>query len=467
MSPASVYYTLTVAGSTVGIASLTLDTTLTTVEATELIDVRVSDADTALRIVQRSRTTFDRGLRFLGLVVSRSQSGNRTEISATRVGDSAMVWRFGPEGRLGRPDTVRVRRGTAAPPSSLPLVIVALRRPRPGMLRPLGMIDPLRRALVPVEVAVLAESSLVVPDSAAMNPTTARWEAARYDTVRAWRISRRGNGPPVTLWVDEDGLPVAGELLPGLVAQRQPFEIATSAYRQHLANGGRADVRSPASAVLQSSPLPIQSMLVRLAGVEQDSVGWARSDISGGSQRLSRDTLAISSGSADTAGGQSAPDTSGAEGALVPITDRAVQALAARVSMGETDQRRVAERLLAWVATEVTSAPNSGPANARRTLRTRRGDPSDRAALFTAMARSTGLAARPVAGIVAQERGWARHAWAEVKVGEWFPVDPTFGTFPAGAGYVRLVAGAPADPLYLVPLAASLAPERLTRQKTR
>ena len=100
-------------------------------------------------------------------------------------------------------------------------------------------------------------------------------------------------------------------------------------------------------------------------------------------------------------------------------------------------------------------------------LRTRKGDASERAILFVALARSAGLEARPVAGIVAQERGWARHAWAEVKLGGWVPVDPTFGTFPAGAGYVRLVAGAPADPLYLVPLAASLEPERLTRQKTR
>ena len=151
----------------------------------------------------------------------------------------------------------------------------------------------------------------------------------------------------------------------------------------------------------------------------------------------------------------------------MPNNDRAVRIQTERVISGETDQRRITERLLGWVSTEVTAAPNPGIPNARRALRIRKGDASDRAILFVAMARSAGLEARPVAGIVAQERGWARHAWAEVKLGGWVPVDPSFGTFPAGAGYVRLATGAPADPLYLVPLAAVLEPERLTRQKTR
>jgi transglutaminase-like putative cysteine protease len=205
-------------------------------------------------------------------------------------------------------------------------------------------------------------------------------------------------------------------------------------------------------------------MLVRLARVEQDSAGWARAGLSGGSQQLSADTLFVSLDSA-AAGGSVV--SAGTFEALVPRNDRAARIQAERVIAGEADQRKRAERLLAWVTAEIAPASNPGSPNASRALRTRKGDASDRAILFVALARSAGFEARPVAGIVALERGWARHAWAEVKLGGWVPVDPTFGTFPAGAGYVRLVAGAPADPLYLVPLAASLSPERLTRQKTR
>jgi transglutaminase-like putative cysteine protease len=150
----------------------------------------------------------------------------------------------------------------------------------------------------------------------------------------------------------------------------------------------------------------------------------------------------------------------------VPDNDRATRIQAGRLVAGETDQHRIVERLVAWVSTEVAATPNPGLPNPRRALRTRQGDASDRAILFVALARAAGLEARPVAGIVAQAGGWGRHAWAEVKLGGWVPADPSFGMFPAGAGYVRLGAGAPADPLFLVPLAASLAPERLTRQKT-
>jgi len=463
VSPAAAYYTLSIDGHTVGFASLTLDTTFATVDVTEQLDLRLPDGDSVLRIVQRSRTTFDRSLVFLGTTSSRSQSGERTEVRATAIGDSAVSWQSGPEGRPGRADTVEAVRGSAAPPSALPLLVVALRKPAPGMLRKVVLVDPLRRTMTQVEVAVLAESTLVAADSAAMNPVTSQWEPARNDTLLAWRISRRGDGGPVTLWVDEDGLPIRGELLPGLHAERQPFEIATSAYRQQFAGGARGDARSPASPTLSALPASLQSMLVRLSAVDQDTAGWARAGLSGGSQLLSFDTLSLSFDTAST--GRSIA-SSGAFETLVPNNDKAVRIQAERVVNGETDQRRIAQRLLTWVSTEVTTATNPGIPNARRALRTRKGDASDRAILFVALARSAGLEARPVAGIVAQERGWARHAWAEVKLGGWVPVDPTFGTFPAGAGYVRLAAGAPADPLYLVPLAAALEPERL-KQKTR
>jgi transglutaminase-like putative cysteine protease len=214
---------------------------------------------------------------------------------------------------------------------------------------------------------------------------------------------------------------------------------------------------------LATIPARLQAMLVRLTGTMADSTGWARSGLSGGSQQLVRDTLRL-------AFEPEVPDSTGSDepdDALVPSRDRAIVALATRVRGDESDPRRVADRLLAWVSAEIAPGGEPGAPSARRALRTRRGDASDRALLFVALARASGLAARPVAGIVAQEPGWARHAWAEVKLADWVPVDPTFGTFPAGAGYVRLLAGAPGDPLHVVPLAASLAPDRLTRQKTR
>ncbi|MCD6477915.1 MAG: transglutaminase domain-containing protein [Candidatus Aenigmarchaeota archaeon] len=46
--------------------------------------------------------------------------------------------------------------------------------------------------------------------------------------------------------------------------------------------------------------------------------------------------------------------------------------------------------------------------------------------LFIAMTRSIGIPARYVAGIVYSKDGWGYHAWAEVYLGGWIPVDPTW-----------------------------------------
>ena len=66
-----------------------------------------------------------------------------------------------------------------------------------------------------------------------------------------------GIGPPVTLWVDEDGFPVMGELLPGLVAERQPFEIATDATGDSLRMAREARPAARRATVLTSRPADI------------------------------------------------------------------------------------------------------------------------------------------------------------------------------------------------------------------
>lgn len=463
ISPTAAYYSLRLRDDVIGFASLTLDTSTTTVDVTEQIDLRLPDGDSLLRIVQRTRTTFDRQLGFEGVVVSRSQTGERTETRATRLSDTALIWSSGPEGRPARPDTTIAARGTGAPASALPLLVVSLRRPVRGAIRKVNLVDPLRRTFQQVEVAVLADSTFVVPDSAAVDSASGQWKPARYDTLHAWRITIRDAGPPLTLWIDENGLPVGGELLPGLVLERQPFELATATYRARFAPGSLPVARTPGSTALRVSPPPVGLMRVLLAATARDTIGWMRADLSGGYQAFHFDSLSIGAEpvGADRAG------IDGARQALVPGRDRAMATMAQRIAAGATDQRQLAERLLAWVATEIAPAAESPFPGARHALRTRAGDASDRALLFCALAQAAGLEARPVAGLVAQEHGWARHAWAEVRLGDWVPVDPTFGTFPAGAGHARLLSGAPADPLYLTPLAALLAPERLTRQKTR
>jgi hypothetical protein len=332
------------------------------------------------------------------------------------------------------------------------------------MLRALGMVDPLGRRIESVEVAIVAESTLVFPDSAALDSASNTWRAARSDTARAWRIERRGGGPPVHLWVDEDGLPVSGELLPGLMADRQPFEIASALYKEAIAQNMRLVPRGAATTAAVSRPPDLASMNLRLAHVTIDSTGWKRSALPGGQQRLIRDTLMIAATDSSTS---ETDQAGGAQWDAFLPSEHVMHGPAMTITGGDTSKAGIAEHLVRWVSREVALAPAAPVANPGATLQTRRGDVAEKAALFVALARSTGLEARLVAGLVAQDHAWERHTWAEVKLGSWVPVDPTFGTFPAGAAYVRLTVGDPADPLSLLPLAVWLAPERLTRQKAR
>jgi transglutaminase-like putative cysteine protease len=137
-------------------------------------------------------------------------------------------------------------------------------------------------------------------------------------------------------------------------------------------------------------------------------------------------------------------------------------ALAARriLGAGPIDGARATAALATWV--RGTIQPGSPTFNGvEETLRRRRGDSSDRAALFVALARSIGIPARPVAGLLVAGGRFRYRAWAEVWLGGWVPVDPTLGQFPADPGHVRLLTHATARPAAIVSLLGAIRPTLL------
>jgi transglutaminase-like putative cysteine protease len=76
-----------------------------------------------------------------------------------------------------------------------------------------------------------------------------------------------------------------------------------------------------------------------------------------------------------------------------------------------------------------------------RALEARAGDCNELTVLFVALARAAGRPARPVAGLLRRDGRFYYHAWAEVYLGDWVPVDPMFGQLPADAGRLRLAEG--------------------------
>jgi transglutaminase-like putative cysteine protease len=151
------------------------------------------------------------------------------------------------------------------------------------------------------------------------------------------------------------------------------------------------------------------------------------------------------------------PDSVAARLAVGPLPARIVadaRHIAGSDTAGPADQVR---RLAVWVGASIQAGqPNLG--GPLQTLLKRRGDSSDRAELFVAMAQSLGIPARQVVGLLSNGGPLRYRAWAEVWLGAWTPVDPTLGQAPADAGHFRLLIDATARSTTIIPMLGAVRP---------
>jgi transglutaminase-like putative cysteine protease len=134
----------------------------------------------------------------------------------------------------------------------------------------------------------------------------------------------------------------------------------------------------------------------------------------------------------------------------------AIAALAREVAGGAKGTWEAAVKLERFVYGRLQKTYGTSNDRASDVLAAGRGDCTEHTALFVALARALGIAARPVHGLVFAEYGdgvpalyW--HAWAEVRsAGEWIPLDPTFGQPVADATHVALGGGNRVDTVGLL-----------------
>ena len=121
--------------------------------------------------------------------------------------------------------------------------------------------------------------------------------------------------------------------------------------------------------------------------------------------------------------------------------DEQVKKQAKEIAGEDHDAWSVAQKLADWTHQnlEWKSVAN---ADVGQTLATREADCSEFSALFVAMARSLGLPARIVSGLVYSGNSFGGHAWVEVWAGKWIELDPTWGTHFVDATHIRNESGA-------------------------
>ena len=123
---------------------------------------------------------------------------------------------------------------------------------------------------------------------------------------------------------------------------------------------------------------------------------------------------------------------------FVQSDDARILAKAAAIVGTRTDPWEQVEALTHWVYVTLVKRLTVGLPSAVDVLNTPLGDCHEHTVLFTALARSRKIPTRMVAGLVYWDGQFYYHAWPEVWVGQWIPVDPTLGQSIADVTHLGL-----------------------------
>ena len=235
--------------------------------------------------------------------------------------------------------------------------------------------------------------------------------------------------------------------------ERSAFEIAYENFRRRdTARVARASASPRVGDIVATTALtagarpqaaPLAELRVRLSGADGRALALA-----GGRQRLAGDTIVVRrETAAELVARYTLPASDTGLSAdlepepLIPSGNPRIRAQARAILGRERDPARAAELLLHWVVSQV--APNAAARlpSAVQVLARRRGDCNEHTLLYVALARAVGLPAHSAAGLLLVDGRFYYHAWAEVYLGDWVAVDPTFGQFPADAARVRFTSG--------------------------
>ncbi len=125
----------------------------------------------------------------------------------------------------------------------------------------------------------------------------------------------------------------------------------------------------------------------------------------------------------------------------IPVDHPRIVSLARQAVLGAKTTVEKVARLVRFVQTYIEDDYHANPLTLLDILDKRKGDCSEHARLFTALARALSIPCRDVSGLMYfgdTEKGFYPHAWNEVVIdGYWHPVDPTWGQTTIDATHIR------------------------------
>lgn len=462
LAPGAQYYAVYAGARQIGQLNLSVDTLVDGVRLTELMVLDLPLGDSTGQLARGSEYSLSRSLQLRQFTRTIYGIGVREKLEGSFSADSILSLADN-EGADGAPTHMRIR----VPRDAMLPVMLTYRAAFGGQLRTGG------RFVVPLldlgiagtrttVVKVTAESTFVVPDSAAWDSVKAEWVPATSDTIQAWRLEHDALGAPTISWVDETGALLRQETAGGLTLVRSAFEIVRNNYRHHRVAERSSWRRAIPGmiALTASGAIPDTALAERafLAARDSGAVSGSSHSLAGGRQVVQGDTVTVSRATPSDTVQRDIKEARYALGPSwdTPVLESGMVGAAERAVIGARTARDSAERLTLWVASQVATDPSdNAPVTAGSTLRTRRGNADGKARLLATLARINGIPARVVTGLAVLPKGTFGHTWTELWIGGWVAADPTYGHFPASASLVRLAVGERSNPMDLLPLSAS------------
>lgn len=473
IGPTAGYYTISMGSGAIGYAVSTVDTLPDTIRTQDEMTVDIEALGTVQRTQLVTETRLSRDFRLRSFTASLTSPAGTFRASGTVQGDSVLDVEIVTGDNAPQRSRIRLDRPMTLS-SLLPLELAVGRRLEVGRTYAIRLFDPMLMQAQETEVRILAESTLVVPDSARFDSTVERWVPARNDTVRAWKVSQQYGGIGISSWVDQQGRVVSATSPIGFRMERTAYEIAVENWRRARGAArpaaGRGEDVIAATAIAANvalQPATLAELRVVLRNVSLEGF-----DLGGGRQQLLGDTLVVRR---ETGVALTAPPAAQLKDLVsrLPFSDTALRAeLAAEPLVQSNDPRiqaqarliagrerragPVAELLTHWVYDNLEKKITISVPSALQVLEDRSGDCNEHTVLYVALARSLGLPARTAAGVVYLRGHFYYHAWPEVWLGQWVAVDPTFNQYPADASHLRFVVGGLARQVELIRLIGRL-----------
>lgn len=262
-----------------------------------------------------------------------------------------------------------------------------------------------------------------------------------------------------TSWYDASGTVLESQIGGFFVARLEPPEVAKKLdYSQDILIAAVVKAPKPLD-----NPEGLESLQLDVEGFSKDAMppSSPRQQVS---ERQGRTRIALSR---DSAPSEPWPSKSKSEEAVryleatpfIQSQDPEIVRTAREVVGDAKDVFTATSRLSEFVYRAVEDEYVPAYSNAKEALETRRGDCTEHAILFVALARALEIPARVAVGVAywPPGGGFGWHAWAEVYAKQgWYAVDPTWNQPIADATHIKLAGGGPAEQARIVMLLGQL-----------